>query len=127
MSAEPDQPELGNPGGYRHEALLYRGSEEFLSGIVSFAGPAADAGYPVLVLLTPAKIAAVRTALGPAAEKVEFADITDAGGNPGQQSACGAGSPRGTRTRASCAASPRRCSPGGPPPSWPNAGCMKSC
>jgi anti-sigma regulatory factor (Ser/Thr protein kinase) len=84
MSAEPDQPELGNPGGYRHEALLYRSSEEFLSGIVSFAGPAADAGHPVLVLLTPAKIAAVRTALGPAAEKVEFADITEAGGNPGR-------------------------------------------
>lgn len=84
MSAEPDQPELGNPGGYRHQALLYPGTEEFLSGIVSFAGPAADAGHPVLVLLTAAKIGAVRSALGPAAEKVEFADITDVGGNPGR-------------------------------------------
>jgi anti-sigma regulatory factor (Ser/Thr protein kinase) len=84
MSAEPDQPELGHPEGYRHEALLYRGTGEFLSGIVSFARPAVDAGHPVLVLLTPAKISAVRTALGPAAEKVEFADITDVGGNPGR-------------------------------------------
>lgn len=84
MSAEPDQPELGNPGGYRHQALLYPGSEEFLSGIVSFVGPAVDAAHPVLVLLTAAKIGAVRSALGPAAEKVEFADITDVGGNPGR-------------------------------------------
>ena len=84
MSAEPDQPELGNPGGYRHEALLYPGAGEFLSGIVSFVGPAVDSGHPVLVLLTAAKIGAVRTALGPAAEKVEFADITDVGGNPGR-------------------------------------------
>jgi len=84
MSAEPDQPELGNPEGYRHQALLYPDIGEFLSGMVSFAGPAVDAGHPVLVLLTPAKISAVRTALGPAAEKVEFADITDVGGNPGR-------------------------------------------
>jgi anti-sigma regulatory factor (Ser/Thr protein kinase) len=84
MSTEPDQPELGHPGGYRHEALLYRGTEEFLSGIVSFARPAVDAGHPVLVLLTAAKISAVRAALGAAAEKVEFADITDVGGNPGR-------------------------------------------
>lgn len=84
MSAEPDQPELGHPDGYRHEALLYRDAGEFLSGIVSFAGPAVDAGYPVLVLLTAAKVSAVRAALGSAAEKVEFADITDAGGNPGR-------------------------------------------
>jgi anti-sigma regulatory factor (Ser/Thr protein kinase) len=82
MSAEPDQPELGNPGGYRHEALLYRGTGEFLSGIVSFVAPAVDAGHPVLVLLTAAKINALRAALGPAAEKVEFADIADAGSNP---------------------------------------------
>ncbi|HEV3294561.1 MAG TPA: sensor histidine kinase, partial [Streptosporangiaceae bacterium] len=84
MSTEPDQPELGHPGGYRHEALLYRGTEEFLSGILSFAGPAVDAGHPVLVLLTAARISAVRAALGSAAEKVEFADITDVGGNPGR-------------------------------------------
>ena len=84
MSTEPDQPELGHPGGYRHEALLYRGTEEFLSGILSFAGPAVNAGHPVLVLLTAARISAVRAALGPAADKVEFADITDVGGNPGR-------------------------------------------
>ncbi len=84
MSAEPDQPELGNPGGYRHEALLYPGAEEFLAGIVSFVAPAVDSGYPVLVLLPTAKLAAVRTALGPAAEKAEFADITDVGANPGR-------------------------------------------
>ena len=84
MSAEPDQPELGHPDGYRHEGLLYPGAEEFLSGIMSFIGPAVHAGDPVLVLLTAAKMGTVRNALGPAAEKVEFADITDVGGNPGR-------------------------------------------
>jgi anti-sigma regulatory factor (Ser/Thr protein kinase) len=84
MSAEPDQPESENPGGFQHEALLYRGTEQFVSGIVSFARPAVDAGHPVLVLLTPAKISTVRTALAAAAEKVEFADVTDVGGNPGR-------------------------------------------
>jgi anti-sigma regulatory factor (Ser/Thr protein kinase) len=82
MSAEPDEPELGSPGGYRHQALLYPGTGEFLSGILSFVQPAVDAGQPVLVLLTVAKIGAVRAALGAAAEKVDFADMTEAGGNP---------------------------------------------
>jgi anti-sigma regulatory factor (Ser/Thr protein kinase) len=84
MSTAPDQPANEHPGGFRHEALLYSGAAEFMSGILSFVRPALDAGHPVLVLLDSAKIGAVRSALGPAAEKVNFADMADAGGNPGR-------------------------------------------
>ncbi len=82
MSTQPGQAD--NPGGYRHEALLYPGTDEFLAGVLTFVRPAVDAGHPVLVLLTEARTAALRTALGPAAEKVTFADMTDVGGNPGR-------------------------------------------
>jgi anti-sigma regulatory factor (Ser/Thr protein kinase) len=84
MSTEPAQPETQNPGGYSHEALLYPGTAEFLSGVLPFIQPAVGAGHPVLVLLTAAKIDAVRRALGPAAENVNFADMAEAGGNPGR-------------------------------------------
>ncbi|HTT51068.1 MAG TPA: sensor histidine kinase [Streptosporangiaceae bacterium] len=84
MSTQPDQPEAEHPGRYSHEALLYPGDGQFLSGVLSFVRPAVDAGFPVLVLLTAARIAAVRGALGPAAEKVEFADMAEVGGNPGR-------------------------------------------
>jgi anti-sigma regulatory factor (Ser/Thr protein kinase) len=84
MRTEPDTPETDNPGGYSHEALLYPGTAEFLSGVLSFIRPAVDAGHPVLVLLTADKLAAVRGELGPAAEKVSFADMAEVGGNPGR-------------------------------------------
>jgi anti-sigma regulatory factor (Ser/Thr protein kinase) len=84
MSTAPDQPTNKHPDGFRHEALLYSGATEFLSGVLSFLRPALDAGHPVLVLLDSAKIGTVRSALGPAAEKVAVADMADVGGNPGR-------------------------------------------
>jgi anti-sigma regulatory factor (Ser/Thr protein kinase) len=84
MSTAPDRPTSDHHGGFHHEALLYPGAAQFTTGVLSFVRPALDQGHPVLVLLTPAKIGAVRDALGPAAEKVSFADIADAGGNPGR-------------------------------------------
>jgi anti-sigma regulatory factor (Ser/Thr protein kinase) len=84
MSTAADQPANEHPDGFHHEALLYPGAAEFMTGVLSFLRPALDAGHPALVVLTMAKIDAVRNALGPAAEKVTFADMTDAGGNPGR-------------------------------------------
>jgi anti-sigma regulatory factor (Ser/Thr protein kinase) len=84
MSTAPDQPAKEYPDGFHHEALLYPGATEFMTGVLSFLRPALDAGHPALVLLTAAKIDAVRSALGSAAEKVSFADVADAGGNPGR-------------------------------------------
>jgi anti-sigma regulatory factor (Ser/Thr protein kinase) len=77
MSVEPDV-----SGGFSHEAFLYSDAAEFLAGIQSFLAPAIAAGDPALVLLHPPEIDALGGALGMAAQKVTFADITDAGGNP---------------------------------------------
>jgi anti-sigma regulatory factor (Ser/Thr protein kinase) len=77
MSVEPDV-----SGGFSHEAFLYSGTAEFLTGIQSFLAPAIAAGDPVFVLLRRPEIDALTRALDAAAHKVTFADITEAGGNP---------------------------------------------
>jgi anti-sigma regulatory factor (Ser/Thr protein kinase) len=69
-------------GGYRHEAFLYSGLPEFLSGTLSFIRRAVSAGDPVLVVVSPAKIGLLRQQLGAEAGQVSFADMTEAGGNP---------------------------------------------
>jgi anti-sigma regulatory factor (Ser/Thr protein kinase) len=79
MSAEPHE-----PGGYSHEAFLYPGGSEFLAGVLSFLEPTLQAGRPALVLLTADKLDLVRRELTAGAADVEYADITEAGGNPGR-------------------------------------------
>ena len=70
--------------GYVHEAILYRGQDEFLSGAVPFVAGAVSAGRPVLVAVDPDKIARLQRALGDAARHVEFVVMTQAGRNPGR-------------------------------------------
>ena len=69
-------------GGYRHEAFLYSGLPEFLSGTLSFIRRAVSAGDPVLVVVSAAKIGLLRQQLGAEAGRVTFADMADVGGNP---------------------------------------------
>lgn len=69
-------------GEYSHEAFLYAGAAEFVAGAMSFIGPALAAGDPVLALLSRPKIGMLRRELGGAADRVSFADMADAGGNP---------------------------------------------
>jgi anti-sigma regulatory factor (Ser/Thr protein kinase) len=69
-------------GGYRHEAFLYSGTPEFLSGTLSFIRRAVSAGDPVLVVVSAAKIGLLREQLGAEAGHVAFADMADVGGNP---------------------------------------------
>jgi anti-sigma regulatory factor (Ser/Thr protein kinase) len=71
-------------GGYRHEAFLYSGLPEFLSGTLSFIRRAVSAGDPVLVVVSAAKIGLLRQQLGAEAGHVTFADMADVGGNPGR-------------------------------------------
>ena len=68
--------------GYRHEALLYCGVAEFLSGTVSFIRRAVSVGDPILVVVTGEKIALLRQQLGAEAENVSFADMASVGDNP---------------------------------------------
>jgi anti-sigma regulatory factor (Ser/Thr protein kinase) len=75
-------PPAETAGGYRHEAFLYSGLPEFLSGTLSFIRRAVMAGDPVLVVVSPAKIDLLRQRLGADAEHVAFADMTEVGDNP---------------------------------------------
>jgi anti-sigma regulatory factor (Ser/Thr protein kinase) len=68
--------------GYRHEALLYSGMAEFLSGTLPFIRGAVSAGDPIRVLLSGEKIGLLRQQLGAEAGNVTFADMESVGDNP---------------------------------------------
>ena len=68
--------------GFRHEALLYSGEAEFLVGTMAFIRRGLEADEAVLVVESPAKIAALRGELGEDASLVHFADMSDIGSNP---------------------------------------------
>jgi anti-sigma regulatory factor (Ser/Thr protein kinase) len=68
--------------GFRHEALLYAGDQEFLAGTSAFIREGLTADEAILVVVSAAKIAALRDELGPDADKVQFADMHDVGVNP---------------------------------------------
>ncbi len=67
---------------FRHEALLYSGWPDFVTGTVPFIKGGLDAGEPVLVVESPAKIELLRVALDRDADRVLFADMADVGANP---------------------------------------------
>jgi len=67
---------------FRHEALLYAGWAEFVAGTVPFIRGGLEAGEPVLVVETAAKVEMLRVALGKDAEEVLFADMLEVGSNP---------------------------------------------
>jgi len=67
---------------FRHEAMLYSGEADFLSGTAAFVRAGLEAQEAVLVVESPAKIAALRRELGEDASLVHFADMSDVGSNP---------------------------------------------
>jgi anti-sigma regulatory factor (Ser/Thr protein kinase) len=71
-------------GGYRHEALLYVGEDEFMAATLPFIREAVAAREPILVVLADAKIRALQERLGGVAEQVVFADMASVGSNPGR-------------------------------------------
>lgn len=78
MSANFSQP----VNEFRHEALLYAGMADFLAGTVPFVRGGLEAGEPVLVVESAAKIARLRAELGSDASLVHFADMAGVGANP---------------------------------------------
>lgn len=75
--------ESAQPGeGYRHEAFLWSGEDEFLSGTVPFVEEAVDQGQPILVALIRPRLEWVRRELGGTPEGVVFVDMAELGRNP---------------------------------------------
>jgi len=69
---------------FRHEALLYRGEDEFVARVEPVVREGAAAGGAVMVAVSDRKIGRLREALGPAGADVTFADMDDIGANPGR-------------------------------------------
>jgi anti-sigma regulatory factor (Ser/Thr protein kinase) len=68
--------------GFRHEALLYAGPDEFLQGTGSFIREGLEGGEPTLVVVSAAKIDLLRHEFAAAADRVRFADMAQIGMNP---------------------------------------------
>jgi anti-sigma regulatory factor (Ser/Thr protein kinase) len=67
---------------FRHEALLYAGEVDFLTGVLPFIRDGVAADEPVLVVVSAARIGLLRSALGADADRVAFADMAGVGANP---------------------------------------------
>lgn len=70
--------------GFVHQALLYRDAGEYLAGTVPFVQDGLAAKEPVLVAVPGANVELIEDALGASAARVRFADMTQAGRNPGR-------------------------------------------
>ena len=68
--------------GYRHEAFLWEGEEEFLAGTVPFISDAVEHGQHVLVAVIRPRIEWIRRALGGTPDGVRFVDMAEVGRNP---------------------------------------------
>jgi anti-sigma regulatory factor (Ser/Thr protein kinase) len=69
-------------GGFRHEAILYRGREGFLRSLVPWVMAGVAAGEPVLVATDASTIDAMRSSLDVHRGDVRFVDIREVGRNP---------------------------------------------
>jgi anti-sigma regulatory factor (Ser/Thr protein kinase) len=68
--------------GFRHEALLYAGEDEFVARTARLIRESLAAGDPALVMVTGDKIEHLRSELDGETEGVEFADMSEVGRNP---------------------------------------------
>jgi anti-sigma regulatory factor (Ser/Thr protein kinase) len=82
----PGQPDRQNVAthdeGFRHEALLYAGNEQFVAGTAQFICEGLGDGEAVLVAVIEPRASMLRDELGSAAPEVEFLDMARVGRNP---------------------------------------------
>jgi len=69
-------------GGLAHIALFYRTAGEYLAAAVPFLTEGLSEGEPGFVAVPGPALARLRDALGPAAGRIAFADMTEMGRNP---------------------------------------------
>jgi anti-sigma regulatory factor (Ser/Thr protein kinase) len=77
-----DSRPAGAARGFRHEALMYDGEDEFVATVSDFVASAVRAEEPILVAVAPEKIDRLRRRVGSAGPHLEFADMTQLGANP---------------------------------------------
>src|SRR5437867_12926157 len=68
-------------GTFRHEALLYRGIDDFLDRTACFVRAGLAAGEPALVMIPGDKIERLSSTLAGDAERVLFVDMSEVGRN----------------------------------------------
>ena len=68
--------------GYAHEAVLYRGDDDFVGSTVPFVQEGLARDEAVLVAVIPPRIDLLRDALGDDAAGVAFVDMAELGANP---------------------------------------------
>lgn len=87
----PEHTPTDQPGGpepvtasqsNRHEALVYRGSEDFLTKAMPFLREGIAADEPVLVAVPGPRVDLLREALGGDAARVHLVDLAELGQNP---------------------------------------------
>lgn len=77
-----EHPAHDHPVSFRHEALFYAGSSQFVDRCGAFIRAGIAAEQAMLVAVAAPKIAWLREALGGDAELVQFADMDVIGSNP---------------------------------------------
>jgi hypothetical protein len=70
--------------GFRHPALFYRGTAEYLEGTVPFIRDGLAAGEPVALAVPGPNLRLILTELGADAERVRLLDMTRAGRHSGR-------------------------------------------
>jgi anti-sigma regulatory factor (Ser/Thr protein kinase) len=70
--------------GFEHEALFYRGDDEFLAGLVPFVRNGLERDEAVVVAEPRPRLELLRDALGADAAAVTFLDMAEIGANPGR-------------------------------------------
>lgn len=71
-------------GGFEHRALLYRGTEEYLEGVMPFIHEGLAAGEPVAVVVPGPNLQLIVAELGTGTTQVHLFDMTRVGRNPGR-------------------------------------------
>jgi anti-sigma regulatory factor (Ser/Thr protein kinase) len=67
---------------YRHEAVLYRGDDDFLAATAPFVREGIAADQPVMVAVIGRRAEGLRDMLGSDADEVHFVDMAELGHNP---------------------------------------------
>jgi anti-sigma regulatory factor (Ser/Thr protein kinase) len=78
MSTETD----ARAAGFRHDALFYAGTAEFVDRTAAFIEDSVACGEPILVVVNAEKIDRLRDRLGGDPDGVRFADMAQVGQNP---------------------------------------------